>query len=224
MHNSVFYCSVCRTHSEKFIDFGMVKKRSNAQCPNCGSLERHRLLWLTLEKIIKENDKNKIDTLHLAPDACIMNELSDNPRLNYISGDLNMGKSSLIIDLNKINIRDDKFDLIICSHVLEHVPDDIKAMRELFRILRRGGVAVIMVPLRGDKTYEDFSVTTPEERTKHFGQHDHVRIYGMDIITRLQKGGFNVEVYPDKNIGSNAKLTLKLINAQSNIVFICKKN
>jgi SAM-dependent methyltransferase len=99
------------------------------------------------------------------------------------------------MDITDIPLDDGSFDMIVCSHVLEHVPDDRKAMRELFRVLRPGGWAVLQSPLDPARphTYEDWSITAPQERQRAFGQHDHVRIYGRDYGDRLEEAGFRVE-------------------------------
>jgi SAM-dependent methyltransferase len=97
------------------------------------------------------------------------------------------------MDITRMPLPDSSFDIILCSHVLEHVEDDRRAMAEMYRVLRPGGSAIIQVPLQGDTTLEDPSATTADERKRLFGQHDHVRIYGLDITKRLEDAGFGVE-------------------------------
>jgi len=122
-------------------------------------------------------------------------------KIRYISGDLNSLVADRKIDITNINFENDYFDFIICNHVLEHIADDQKAMRELFRVLRPGGEAILQVPISkyNKKTFEDFSIILPEEREKYFGQKDHVRIYGKDYKNRLERIGFKVELYDIKN-------------------------
>jgi SAM-dependent methyltransferase len=102
----------------------------------------------------------------------------------------------LKIDLTDMQFHDNQLDVIICSHVLEHIPDDRKAMTEMHRVLRPGGFLLVMVPTYGDNTYENWNITEPEERRRHFGQDDHVRKYGRDIILRMEDVGFIVAEWP----------------------------
>jgi len=122
-------------------------------------------------------------------------------KTKYISGDLNPLKAEKVIDVTNIQFHDNYFDFIICNHLLEHIQDDRKAMRELFRVLRPKGFAILQVPISkyNKETFEDFSITSPEERKKYFGQKDHVRIYGKDYKERLESVGFKVNLYDIKN-------------------------
>lgn len=216
---SVFYCTVCTAHSTEFLSYGN-PPRKNAKCPNCMSLERHRLMWLYIERILKTNENNKLDVLHIAPEKLFFEKLN-NENINYITCDLNMSEAAFKIDLTNIPIRDNKVDLIICSHVLEHIVDDTKAISELYRILRNDGIALIMVPIRGETTYEDFSIITSEERNIHFGQWDHVRMYGSDIVERLTNCGF--EVIAEPQLKTTSPLLMTLSNFRNEKLFYCVK-
>lgn len=175
----------------------MGKRRANAKCPECGSLERHRLLMMYLANCVWPNlNPGKKDLLHIAPERFLVEHLKPRPDVNYVSGDLTVSESMARIDLTSLQFWDAQFDLMICSHVLEHIPNDLKAMAEMHRVLRRGGYLLVMVPMFGDKTYEDPSITDPDERKRHFGQHDHVRKYGQDITQRLEQVGFQTRVWP----------------------------
>ncbi|HEX7052156.1 MAG TPA: methyltransferase domain-containing protein [Longimicrobiales bacterium] len=132
--------------------------------------------------------------LHLAPEPCTARRLEAMPGIDYLSGDLVPGLAAEVMDITDIGYDDGSFDVIYCSHVLEHVPDDARAMAELCRVLRPDGWALFQVPVRGERTYEDWSRTTERERLEAFGQHDHVRVYGMDITQRLERAGFAVRV------------------------------
>jgi SAM-dependent methyltransferase len=163
----------------------------------------------------------KKDVLHLAPEKFLVEHLKPRPDVNYISGDLMTSESMSKIDLTELQFWDAQFDLIICSHVLEHIPDDLKAMTEMHRVLRPGGFLLVMVPMFGDTTYEDPSITDPNERKRLFGQSDHVRKYGRDIATRLQRAGFETRLWPgpaDVNEG-----TLEMIGSKRRKLIQCRK-
>jgi SAM-dependent methyltransferase len=183
-------CPCCRG---RFRAFRTHKGRRNAICPKCGAKERHRQLWLWLER---ETDllSAELDVLHIAPEPALARHLSRQPQLRYVSGDLMSPLAAMVLDVTDIPFPDDRFDVILCSHVLEHVQDDRRAMQELHRVLRPGGWAVLQVPIEADRarTYEDPAVVTAEERLRIFGQDDHVRIYGRDYTDRLEAAGFRV--------------------------------
>lgn len=201
------YCPICKGEFDKFLNFGPLQ-RSNALCPRCGSLERHRSLWLYLENRTNFfTDKSKV--LHFAPEKMLQQKFKTMHNIEYISADLNSSLADLKTDITNIKCEDNSFDVIFCYHVLEHIPDDRKAMQELLRVMKNTGWAIIMVPIRLDfeKTFEDPNVTTPEERFKIYGQADHVRIYGRDFKEKLTKAGFNVKVddYPSSFTSREAK-------------------
>lgn len=194
-------CPICKHRFITFLPFGL-KPRANAHCPYCGSLERHRLLWLFLKNKTNFFEvKNKV--LHVAPEKFFMKEFKKNLNIEYYAGDKFEGgfdksysKDVKYLDITDIKFDDESFDMVFCSHVLEHVPDDIKAMREIHRILKPAGWAILQVPIDEEKdfTYEDNSITDPKEREKAFGQFDHLRLYGKDYKQRLESAGFRVEV------------------------------
>lgn len=173
----------------------------NGSCHKCGSSDRDRLLFIFLKEEYKLfNEKNKnLHILHIAPEGYISREIIKNNLKNYICGDLfteGYEYPSYVINMNVLNIpyEDNYFELILCNHVLEHITNDIDAMKELYRVLKPGGKGILQVPISkiSETTFEDFSVETPEERAKIFGQFDHVRIYGQDYVTRLEQVGFKV--------------------------------
>jgi SAM-dependent methyltransferase len=169
--------------------------RQDARCPKCLSLERHRLLWLALHQGGTFMLAGK-DVLHVAPEAFIRKAA---PQMrSYKTGDFSPWPGvDMKIDLCAIDLPDASYDAVIANHVLEHVPDDMKAMREVFRVLRPGGLFVVTVPqvLGWERTFEDPSITTPRERSAYFGQWDHVRLYGRDIEDRLRAAGFAVATF-----------------------------
>lgn len=189
-------CPCCLGRFRRFLPFGVVR-REHARCPGCGSLERHRLLWLWLER------KTDLLTaphrlLHVAPEPLLAEQLRKRPRLAYVSVDLESSDARVRMDATRLAFRDGAFDVILCLHVLEHVPDDRMAMRELRRVLARGGWALLQSPVDPERaqTFEDPSVRTARDRERVFGQSDHVRIYGRDYSARLAAAGFQVEDSP----------------------------
>ena len=188
-------CPVCGRKYRKMLPYGRNPARENALCPNCLALERHRLLWLFLnEKTGFFSDKIKF--LHIAPELCFIHRFEALPNLDYTSADIESPLAKVKMDIHKIPFEENIFDAAMCNHVLEHVEDDIQAMKEICRVLKPGGWAILQVPFMGKnlkKTFEDPSVTTPLEREKVFGQRDHVRIYGLDYADRLRSAGFDVQ-------------------------------
>jgi len=188
-----YLCPCCGWSFRKFLTYGAIP-RSNALCPRCRALERHRLLWLYFKDQTNLFHDN-LRVLHFAPERVFENNFKLMRNLDYITADLDSRRAMVEIDITNILYEDNSFDVILCSHVLEHVPDDHKAMRELYRVLRSGGWAIFQVPIpRHDKTFEDFSITKPEDRERIFGQSDHVRVYGKDYKDRLEEAGFRVKV------------------------------
>ena len=178
----------------KFLTYGYEKPRENVLSPSTLSLERHRLLWLFL--------KNRTDfftakhkVLHFAPEQAFYKRFRGLINLDYTTTDLNSPLADVRADICALPFSDNSFDVIFCNHVLEHIPDDTKAMQELYRVLRPGGWGVFQIPqdLTRAKTYEDDSIIDRRERAKVFGQYDHVRIYGRDYFDKLRSIGFKVE-------------------------------
>lgn len=185
-------CPCCGSRFSKFASYGHVK-RDNALCRWCLSLERHRGLWLYIHE--KTNLlKDPLKVLHFAPEHQFQELLKNSPNVDYISADLDMPTAMLQMDITDITFEDNTFDVILCNHVLEHVPDDTKAMSELYRVLKPGGWAILQTPMSSAaETVEDLTLT-PEQRIEAFGQDDHVRTYGMDKKDRLESVGFKVEL------------------------------
>jgi SAM-dependent methyltransferase len=191
------YCPLCDS-AFRFRAFGN-PARLKAYCPGCGSLERHRLTWLWLQQagLLKAGR-----VLHFAPEQCLAQKFLATPGIEYIPVDLSAEHFNIPgirnMDITDTRLPDGAIDVVIASHILEHVPDDRRAMRELKRVLKPGGTALLLVPFadRPD-TYEDWSITTPEGREAAFGQHDHVRLYGYDdYLARLRDSGWAVTVDP----------------------------
>jgi SAM-dependent methyltransferase len=178
----------------KFLPYGYERVRENVLAPGTFSLERHRLFWLYLKNetsFFTENHK----VLHFAPEQAFLKRFRKLKNIDYTTTDLNSPIADVKADICKLPFEDDHYDFIICNHVLEHIPDDKKAMEELYRVLAPGGTAIIQVPYDRNRTvsFEDDSITDPKERARIFGQYDHVRVYGMDYFEKLASVGFNVE-------------------------------
>jgi SAM-dependent methyltransferase len=191
---SKYQCPVCGKKFRKLLPYGYNRVRQNVLCPSCLSLERHRLMWLFLKE--KTNFfTDKLDVLHVAPEQCFYGRFKKMENLNYHTADLESPLADIKMDIQHMPISDHQYDIVICNHVLEHVKDDRKAMREILRVLRPGGFALMHVPIdyTRKETYEDASITDPKEREKHFLQHDHVRLYATDFVDRLMEVGFELK-------------------------------
>lgn len=190
-----YTCPCCGWSFNRMYPHGHLVQRPNARCPHCGSLERHRLLWLYLHAK-PELFAGQLRLLHVAPEPIFRRYFQSLPNVTYISCDIAARNVLLHTDLTAIPHPDASFDAIVCYHVLEHIPADHQAMRELRRVLKPGGWAILQSPLDPTRatTYEDWSITAPEDRLHAFGQEDHVRIYGRDYKDRLEQAGFHVSV------------------------------
>lgn len=207
----------------KFLPYGYENQRPNALSPGTFSLERHRLLWLYLKNETSFfKDPKKV--LHIAPEQCFLKRFKRQENLVYITSDLNSPIADVKADICDLPFEESSFDVIFCNHVLEHIEDDKKAMRELYRVLKPNGLGVFQIPqdLNRERTYEDFSITLPAERAKHFGQYDHVRIYGKDYFDRLKAVGFKVDQIEYTN-SLSADLIKKYCLTKGEILPVCSK-
>lgn len=197
---SMRYCPICENSSVQFLKYG-VMGRDDAKCPHCGAVERHRLFWLYVSTRTNLFDGKPKRMLHVAPEPGIELKLKQLLGQGYLTADLSNPKAMVKMDITDIQYPAETFDIIYCSHVLEHVKDDRKAIRELCRVLKSTGWAILDVPIAvydaqipADRTIEDPTITDPEQRLKAFGQQDHVRRYGPDYADRLREAGFIVSV------------------------------
>jgi predicted SAM-dependent methyltransferase len=207
------YCNVCNHHLSKFI----FHKTGDLICPACGSLGRHRRLWLVLEDTLLPFKQASI--LHFSPSKIIQKKLkSSHP--NYVTTDYDGKlKADKSYDITNIDASDLTYDFIICYHVLEHIVEDTKAMSELFRTLKNDGLLIVQTPFKDGEIYEDDTIVTPEERLKHFGQDDHVRIYSVQgLRSRLVNQRFSVEELNFEEKEGN-QMGLKLRET----ILICRK-
>lgn len=184
-------CPCCQTGFSRFMRHRGVP---NVRCPRCGSMERHRLLWLWLDAH-PEFGAGVRRVLHMAPEPPLRRRF-DTSGVNYITADLASPLAAIHCDIQDLPFRDAWFDLVICNHVLEHIPDDRLALRELRRVLADRGRAILLCPIaRGrTETFEDPEVTAPEQRLAAYGQEDHARLYGADYADRVREAGFELEV------------------------------
>ena len=188
-------CPICEKGYRQFLPYGRINPRPNALCPNCLSLERHRLIWLYLKEQTNFFSK-KLDVLHIAPEPCFMKRFEKQHGKKYITADIESPLAKVKMDIHQIPFPDNHFDAVLCNHVLEHVADDIKAMSEIHRVLKPGGWAIMQVPFFSpipETTYEDTSITNPRDREKAFGQDDHVRMFGKDYAQRIARAGLKPE-------------------------------
>ena len=221
------FCPFCGEISS-FDSFGIVP-REKVKCPNCGSLERHRLVYLIFKRKFSYLFEKNIKLLHFAPEYIFYKLFEKQKNIDYYPVDFcpenfNYVNIRYKVDIQDINFDDCTFDLIYVSHVLEHIPDDIKAMKELYRVLKVGGSCIVMVPLFNmHKTFENDEYDTPELRLKYFGQEDHLRKYGQDIEDRLISVGFDVQKITAEDIISNDELENDVYRLCGEVAFICRK-
>ncbi|PWI30919.1 SAM-dependent methyltransferase [Flavobacteriaceae bacterium LYZ1037] len=179
---------------KSFLPYGYGIQRNNVLSPSTLSLERHRLLWLYLQNETDFFSAEK-SVLHFAPEQCFLNRFKKLKNLDYTTTDLLSPIADVKADICNLPFKDNSYDIILCNHVLEHIPDDTKAMQELYRVLKPGGYGIFQIPqdISREKTFEDDSITDKKERAAIFGQYDHVRIYGRDYFDKLRSIGFKVD-------------------------------
>lgn len=184
-----------RTSFKKFLPYGYVHQRDNVLSPSTLSLERHRLLWLYLERETSFFSES-LKLMHIAPEQAFYDLFKKIETLEYTTVDLHSPLADIKADICSLPFSDASFDVILCNHVLEHIPDHQLALSELYRVLKPGGWGILQVPqdLNRASTFQDDSIVDPKERSKIFGQYDHVRVYGRDYPHFLEKAGFNVEM------------------------------
>jgi len=189
------YCPIAQEEFKTFVKDGI-----HLVTPSNGAKGRQRIVWQYLENETRIFTDN-VRLLHTAPELAFLERFRQQANLDYVAGDKMVDGYSnqdgiLDIDLTDLTFEDNSFDYLLSNHVLEHIPDDRKAMSEIFRVLKKGGEAILTVPINESlsETLEDDSIVTPKDRQKHFGQWDHVRWYSIDIKDRLESVGFSVEL------------------------------
>jgi SAM-dependent methyltransferase len=207
----------------RFLPYGYAKVRENVLAPGTLSLERHRLFWLYLKNETTFFSA-PLRVLHFAPEQAFVQKFKKQKNLTYTTTDLNSPIADVKADICDLPFKDNSFDFIICNHVLEHIPDDIKAMQELYRVLAPAGTAVVQVPYDAKReiTFEDNTITDQSERTRIFGQYDHLRVYGMDYFKKLSSIGFNVNALDyTRGISSDDIERYRLCKGE--LLPVCKK-
>jgi SAM-dependent methyltransferase len=207
----------------KFLPYGYVKQRDNALSPGTLSLERHRLLWLYLNNETNFFSKT-LKVLHIAPEQCFYNLFKNLKNINYTTFDLNSPLADIKGDICNLPFKENSFDFILCNHVLEHINDDKKAMKELYRVLNKNGTAILQVPInqKSSKTFEDSSIVDKKERIEKFGQYDHIRLYGLDYFKKLESFGFKVDPLKYSKEFTESEIT-KYGLIKDEIIPVCKK-
>ena len=192
-----------------FLPYGYGNQRNNVLSPSTLSLERHRLLWLYLQNETNFfTSEEKLKVLHFAPEQEFYKRFKKQQNLEYTTTDLVSPLADVKADICNLPFEDNSFEIIFCNHVLEHIPDDTKAMQELYSVMKPNGWGIFQIPqdLSRDTTFADDSITDPKERAKIFGQYDHVRVYGRDYFDKLRRIGFKVE-----EVDYTSKLSSELV-------------
>jgi SAM-dependent methyltransferase len=199
-------CPICGWGSRRFRQFRH-HRNPEAMCVHCGALERHRFVWLYFHARTDLFDGRPKRVLHVAPEVCFIERMKKR-----------------LADITAIPFPEATFDAIYCSHVLEHVPDDRRAMREFYRVLKPGGWAILLVPITvAGATFEDPTVVDPVERLRLFGQEDHVRRYGPDYVERLREAGFTVSATNVPDMFSDEEARRMGITHSAGAIFHCQK-
>ena len=207
----------------RFLPYGYAKVRENVLAPGTLSLERHRLFWLYLKNETTFFSA-PLRVLHFAPEQAFVQKFKKQKNLTYTTTDLNSPIADVKADICDLPFKDNSFDFIICNHVLEHIPDDTKAMQELYRVLAPEGTAIVQVPYdeKREITFEDNTITDQRERTRIFGQYDHLRVYGMDYFKKLSSIGFDVNAL-DYTSGMTSDDIERYRLCKGELLPVCKK-
>lgn len=213
-------CPICNTPLRSFVNLHRPYHRF---CPVCQSLQRHRFVWLLLREFLNVScPRSLLRVLHIAPEPALSDRLRESTRVVYISGDAATGRAMLRLSLTALQFREGVFDLLLCSHVLEHIVDDQRAIREMARVLKPEGLAVILVPITAAVTIEDNTIVDSVKRERIFGQRDHVRRYGPDVSERLVRNGFSARRLVPTEHYTPAEIECYGLNPRD-VIFFCRK-
>lgn len=216
------YCPLCERSSRRFRPFGRGRLRPDAQCPHCSSLERHRFVWLYFQHRTDLFNGVYKRVLHVAPEACLEPPLRAKLGDGYLTADLHHEHAMVKMDITRIDYPAASFDVIYCSHVLEHVEDDAKALAEFRRVLHPNGWAILLVPITSKTTVEDPTIKEPAARLKAFGREDHVRSYGPDYVERLEAAGFDVNTSGARNLVTDEEAAFMGLTSASGYMYFCR--
>ena len=220
-------CPVCGKSFRKFLSYGAdIVHRENVLCPNDLTLERHRLMWLYLKDYSDFFTAKDLKVLHIAPEQCFHSLFNKHANLDYLTADLESPIADMHFDLHEIPLEGNRFDVVFCNHVMEHVKDPIRCMKELLRVMKPGGWAIMQVPQdwSREETYEDPSITSPEEREKHFWQKDHVRLFGRDYPEWLKRAGFEVKEFVASEVYGDALVEHYRLSKDEVLYIASKRN
>jgi len=219
-----YYCPICESFIKRFQPrLDTESRRPGARCPVCQSLERHRLDYLFLQKMTTLFDSQPKRLLHVAPEPMFEKVFHQIDSIESVTVDLKERAADVVADITNLPFPADSFDVIYCSHVLEHVPDDCLALAELYRVMRPSGWGLIEVPITSRKTFEDNTITNSFLRTKLFGQRDHCRRYGLDFQDKLDGAGFDVRMYDADDVLKDRQQLVKYGINEHRKLFYCRK-
>ncbi len=194
-------------------------------CPYCNSSDRERHLFMFFDKLNLWQEFTQAHILHFAPERNLSPGIRRMKPTQYVMGDLYPSSDEISrIDVADIQFPDDSFDFVICNHVLEHVPDDRRAMREIFRVLRESGKAILQTPYSGilGKTFEDANINSDEMRIRFYGETTHIRVYGRDLFERLEKSGFRLNVVKNEGLYSRNECSYYGVNHEEDLILVSK--
>jgi len=220
-----YYCICCDRSFKSFLEHGNIP-RKNAKCPYCRSLERTRLLnhYLLNETDVFFGEKK---LLHFAPEYQLGENLRKALKTNYLSVDIRKGVADEVQDIQDLSFSDNTFEYIICSCVLGHIPNEAKAIDEMFRVLKPNGKAFIitLINFQSNKTYQNDSIKTPEDKLKHYTEDDLCRLHGKDFIERLNRSNVHVkEIEYSSAFSTSEKLKFSLGNTERELIYLVTKN
>jgi len=216
------FCPVCQRHSRAFRSRGN-PRRDDAQCVHCLSLERHRLFWLFLRQRTDFFDQPPQRMLHVASEVCLVSRLRSVVGDGYLQSSFQRAQAEVTLNVTEIDFTDGYFDVVYCSHVLTQVEDDRQALRELHRVLKPGGWAVIVVPITTELTIERSSFERAEDRLRVLGQGTHRRLYGHDYKDRLREAGFSVSITTPYDLLPQRRVIEMGLTRASGDIFFCTR-
>lgn len=227
------YCLLCGSNIDKFMPGGLESEvfaryhiiggghRENCICPTCGSSDRNRWFMFVLSNYTNIFE-GRFRVLHFAPESNVSERIMSNPNCDYYSVDIQAGRAMHVVDILDIPYRDSFFDYVILNHVMEHISNESVAMKEIQRVLKIGGKMIISFPICTNiDTFEDNNISSSEDRLKYYGQDDHVRLYGRDYKARMEKYGWQVDVYTPQEKCSRKELD-KYGFIYDDVIMICE--